>query len=243
MPSFVWNRDPSEAYQEPYEYGGQEQFSRESKNVLSELRVFYKNKDRAFTREDRSAEKAVWMLQVDALDALTDTLRLIDEKRHRLASRLFRDAMETMDCSFYFSHRNEKCAERLSGWYSNEVLPHRVVREFFKKEKGDAHFENLRSLYNDLSRYTHRSYRALLMSYILAADDEIAYDGFRLTETGTVLPHVIAFQYALLGMLIKRFMEIAEASSQVTPEAAKGIWEKCLEKETVPRRFGFVPDS
>jgi hypothetical protein len=241
MPSFVWNRDPAEAYQEPYEYGGQEQFSREAKSVLKELRAIYKLKDRAYTRNERSREKAIWMLQVDALEALTDSLRLIDEKRHRIASRLFRDAMETMDCSFYFSYESENFEADLAKWYADEVLPHRVFRNFFKKQNGDTHFENLRSLYGELSRYTHRSYRALLMSYILAANDEIAYDGFRLTETGTVTPHVIAFQYALLAMLIKRFVEISVASGQTSTSAVEGIWAKCLEEETVPRRFGFGP--
>lgn len=241
MPSFVWNREPAEAYQEPYEYGGQEQFSREARAVLQELRAIYKLRDRAYTRDDRSPDKAIWMLQVDALEALTDALRLIDEKRHRLASRLFRDAMETMDCSFYFSYESENRGHNLVKWYLDEVLPHRVVRNFFRKEKGDSHFDSLRSLYGELSRYTHRSYRALLMSYILAANDAIAYDGFRLTETGTVTPHVIAFQYALLAMLIKRFLEISVASRQITAPAAEEIWSKCLEDETVPRRFGFGP--
>ena len=37
MPSFVWDREPSEAYAEPYEYDGQAQFAREAATVLERL--------------------------------------------------------------------------------------------------------------------------------------------------------------------------------------------------------------
>lgn len=241
MPSFVWDREPSEAYSEPYEYGGQEQFAREAAAVLQELKKHYAQHDRVFVRDEESARKAVWMLQVDALGALTDSLELINDKRHRLASRLFRDVVETMDASFYFFHGGVKAHANLAKWYKNEVISHRVFRDFIKLHHGDEQFERLRAVYSDFSKYTHRTYRALLMSYILAAEEKIAYDGFRRIDTGYVLPHVVSFSYAVIAMLIKRFVEFATATEQLSVAQAKELWAKCLEPETVPRRFGSGP--
>ncbi|WP_040725807.1 hypothetical protein [Thiomicrorhabdus sp. Kp2] len=238
MTSFVWEREPSEAFSEPYEYGGQEQFSREAQAVLEDLKFHYSKLNHSFSREDKSVEKAVWLLQVDSLSALYEGLMLIGEKRHRIASRLFRDVIETMDASLYFSQAGLKSRTNLEKWYKDEVIPHRVCREFIKKHQGEDKFERLRSVYRDLSKYTHRTYRALLMSYMLGKDDNLAYDGFRKYDTDYALPHVISFSYAVLGMLIKRFVEFSIITNQITVDEAKEIWRNCLEPETVPRRFG-----
>ena len=241
MPSFVWDREPSEAFSEPYEYGGQEQFAREANAVLSNLKTHYARLDRAFVRDEKTVAKAVWMLQVDALGTLTDALALTNDKRHRLASRIFRDFVETMDASFYFFHGGEKARTNLAKWYENEVIPHRVFREFIKTHHGNEQFERLRSAYSDFSKYTHRTYRALLMSYILASEDKLAYDGFRRSDSDYVLPHVVSFSYAVIAMLIKRFVEFATATEQFSQDQARVLWAKCLEPETVPRRFGPGP--
>lgn len=238
MPSFVWDREPSEAYAEPYEYEGQAQFSREASAVLARLGDHYSQSNRRFGRDERTPQKAVWMLQVDALGSLMDSLDLIVEKRHRLVSRLFRDAVETMDASLYFALGGTKADATLEKWYEDKVVSHRVFREFIKQHHGDAKFEHLRAVYSDFSRYTHRSYRALLMSYMLAGDEKISYDGFR-PGVGGVLPHVISFSYAVIAMLIKRFVEFSIATGQLDIALADTIWKDCLEPETVRRRFGY----
>lgn len=102
MPSFVWERDTEDAWNEPYEYGGQEQFHREASKVLSLIKSHYATKDMYFDRDEKSLDKAIWLIQIDALEALVDALKLTEEKRHRIAARLFRDAVETMDISAYF---------------------------------------------------------------------------------------------------------------------------------------------
>lgn len=241
MPSFVWNREPSEAFSEPYEYDGQEQFVREATAILTNLKAHYSESDRTFHRDEKSTAKAVWMLQVDALGALTDALTLTNEKRHRLVSRLFRDFVETVDTSLYFFHGGKQAQGNLAKWYENEVIPHRVAREFIRSHHGDEQFERLRAVYSDFSKYTHRTYRALLMSYILASEDKLAYDGFRRLDTDYVLPHVVSFSYAVIAMLIKRFVEFATSTNQLSEQQAIRLWEECLEAETVPRRFGTGP--
>ncbi len=123
MPSFVWDRRTDEAYSEPYEYGAQDQFTREAQRVLKLLKEYYSKRNQTFTRDDRSVAKAVWLLQVDGLEALTDALLMTDEKKHRIASRLFRDAVETVDMSVYFLFGGKDAKKDLSKWYENEVIP------------------------------------------------------------------------------------------------------------------------
>lgn len=241
MPSFVWNREPSEAYQEPYEYGAQEQFAREAHAVVQRLNAIYKAQNHSFKRTDQTNNRAVWMLQVDALSALSDAIDLIGEKRFRVASRLFRDVVESLDASYYFALAGDAATANLNKWYQNEVISHRVFREFIKHHHGPEKAEDLRSLYVDLSKYTHRTFRALGMSYLLGRDDTAIYDGFLGKDNFHVLPHVVSFSYALLAGLVKRFVRFSVDTGQVTKEEETDLWATCLEQETVPRRFGFGP--
>ena len=237
MPSFVWDRKTDEAYAEPYEYGAQEQFSREAGKVLNYLREHYSKFNLTFARDDTSLEKAVWMLQVDGLEALTDSLLMTDEKKHRIATRLFRDAVETVDISAYFFMGGEETKVDLDKWHQNKVIPHRKFREFIKKHRGEEEANNLRSLYSNLSKYTHRTHEAISNSYSLGRGELLVYDNFRESRL-LVLPHVISFCYAFIAALIKRFIDIAEKTKQIDNKAIDQIWKGALEKETIPRRFG-----
>ena len=74
MPSFVWDRDTEDAWKEPYEYDGQKQFQREAERLLKLLKDHYSQKDMTFTRDEESLEKALWLMQTDALEAIVDSL-------------------------------------------------------------------------------------------------------------------------------------------------------------------------
>ncbi|MEB2621393.1 hypothetical protein [Pseudomonas sp. YuFO8] len=240
MPSFVWDRDTEDAWNEPYEYGGQEQFHREAFKVLLSIKSHYAEKDMHYDRDEKTLDKAIWLIQIDALEALVDALQLTEEKRHRVASRLFRDAVETMDISAYFYFAGDSARKDLEKWYNNEVIPHRVFREFIKKFECQDKAKNLSGLYSDLSKYTHRTHSAITKSYLLGRNNKIAYDGF--SESGfRVLPHVISLSYAIIAALIKRFITIAENTQQIDSAKVRDIWSISLEEETVPRRFGPGP--
>lgn len=240
MPSFIWDRATDEAYSEPYEYGGQEQFSREAKKVLQSLKNHYAIQNKAFSSDEKSVAKAVWMLQVDGLEALSDALMLIDEKKHRLAFRVFRDAVETLDLSAYFSLGGEDANSALRKWYGDNVVTHSEYRKFVRKIHGEDQSKKLSSLYKELSGFTHRTHKAILLSYCVVKNDMLMYDGFSESRM-SVLPHVISYSYALLGGLIKRFIDIAEETGQIDRATIDAIWKDCVEKESVPRRFGTGP--
>jgi hypothetical protein len=107
--------------------------------------------------------------------------------------------------SAYFFLDGSKARNDLEKWYENEVIPHHRLREFVKKNHGQEQSENLSSLHGDLSKYTHRTYKAIGTSYILGRNDLLVYDGFQESDT-LALPHIISFSYALIAALIRNLL-------------------------------------
>lgn len=240
MTSFVWERDTTDAWNEPYEYEGQKQFQREADSVIEILKEHYSKKDMTFDRDEASLEKAIWLIQVDALDALSDALILTKEKRHRIASRLLRDTMETMDLSVYFYLSGEKAKANLDKWYKDEVIPHNIFRVFILNHECEDNAKKSGDLYRYLSKYTHRTYNSIMKSYLLGRDNKIAYDGFAKSRH-RVLPHVISFSYAAIAALIKRFVDVSLSTNQISISQVNDMWSVAMEKETVKKRFGLEP--
>jgi hypothetical protein len=245
MPSQVWGRDPQEAFENPYEYKVQEQFVREASSLLS---LFYRlmNDDRhKFRRDDRSVEKAIWMLQLDALDSQRDCLKALVPKNHRVAGKLFRDIVETLDLAAYFASRSRESSDYLEKWYSDEIVPHRVYREVVRRTEGNDAFEQKRRVYMGLSKFTHRSYRAICDGYLLGANDQLVHDAVTSAfsdrgeeaEAMLVLPQTIASYFANLAELIQLFSDEIHRRGVLPEEQVCDAVAKSLELESVPRRF------
>lgn len=129
MPSLVWGRDPQEAFEEPYEYGIQEQFLREARGLLHHLYEAFNAEIHTHTIQERSSDKAVWLLALDSLDSLRSAVDCIERKEHRLTGRLFRDVTETMDLAAYFFAATDNAVADLEKWYNDEIVPHRCYRD------------------------------------------------------------------------------------------------------------------
>ncbi|MDQ6633090.1 MAG: hypothetical protein M3Y82_15265, partial [Verrucomicrobiota bacterium] len=162
----------------------------------------------AFHQDERSLKKAVWMLQMDALNALSDCLELIESKRHRIAGRLFRDVVETLDLAAYFSSDSAKSRANLEKWFCDEIIEHHFYRDYIGKTMGPNAAEERKVFYRQLSKFTHRTYRALLKSYSLGAGNMMVYDGYHKSQS-LVLPHTIAAYFAILAGLITQFCDEA----------------------------------
>ncbi len=236
MPSLVWDRSPEEAHINPHEYGIQEQFIREAKVLLQKLYAGLDKYVMKFHRDDKSIKKATSMLQNDAIDSLRDCLEMLEKKKHRLASRLFRDVIETLDLAAYFNSGTVASKNDLAKWYKNQVIPHRRYRDYIKKTEGNAKSEKKKELYGQLSKYTHRSYLVLLQGYSLGRGDLLVYDSHSESDL-LVLPHTISEYFAVLAGLIKVFSKEVVLYGLLSKEEVDSAWESSLEKETVPRRF------
>ncbi len=236
MPSIVWNRHPEEAYQNPYEYDAQEQFVREARKLLESLFASYDRFNLTFQADDRSLRKSIWMLQIDALDSLRDCLESLTSKKHRIAGRLFRDVIETLDLAAYLHCSSPAAQSKLRKWYENEVIPHQIYRDYIRTTLGVKVAEQRRDFYGQLSKFTHRTYRTLLKSYSLGGGDLIVYDSHH-PSASLVLPQTIAAFYAVLADLIALFCDEASARGILTRGEVEQAQKASLETATVPRRF------
>ncbi|MEM8676835.1 MAG: hypothetical protein AAGF83_23730 [Cyanobacteria bacterium P01_G01_bin.67] len=238
MPSIVWNRHPEEAYKNPYEYEAQKQFVRECRRVLQELKELINSNVVTYGRDERSLNKALWMLRTDTIDSLTEALELIAEKRHRAASGLFRCALDTVDLAYYFASEHKDVNKHLSQWYTNKSPSHGEVRKWLDFFEGEAQAKNRREFYNELSKFTHRSYRDLLKSYSLSKDDLLVHDEWK-SDKSSILPHIITACYCVFADLIKLFVQQLVTNEVLSQQEEEKIWQKTLEKETVTRKFGL----
>ena len=237
MPSIVWGRDPQEAIEEPYEYECQEQFSREATNIINDLLSHLEQYTMTFTRDDRSVQKAIWMLQNDALDSLRDILDSLKVRKHRIAGKLFRDVIESLNLAAYFQSAVSSSRKDLNDWYDDEVIPHRKYRDYLKKEYGEEARKTSAEFYGSVSKFTHRTYHILLYGYVLGAEDKLSYDGYMADSGILILPQTISMYFAMLSHFIYLASGELHRRGLIPESTINDIWIKHLETEAVPRRF------
>jgi hypothetical protein len=220
----------------PYEYQAQEQFSAEATRVLSWLEQRLNPQERRFSVGELSLPKALWMLRTDVIDGLRESLVLIDERRHRPAARLFRDSLEGMDLAFALASDLDFAAKWLPQWYENRSPPHAAIRKWLETSKGKAEAQFRYAYYDQLSKFAHRTYRALLKGYSVGGGDLLVHDRWSPSNL-LVLPQTIAAYYAILAELIQLFIAQLVEVNAVSPGAIGNMWEACLDDHAVPRRF------
>lgn len=245
MPSKIWGRDPQEAYEEPYEYAVQEQFAREATVVLAKLYRLLNSDCHRYSTDDRSPRKAIWLLAMDALDSLREALAALQRKEHRVAGKLFRDVMESMDLAAFFSGASPTSVTGLGNWYEDKIVPHREYRDYVRKTHGREEADRLAKHYSSLSRFTHRSYRAILAGYSRGGGNRLVHD--RTAETlGSlsdqassmlVLPETISSYYAVLANLVLEYSGELGELQLVDVADVEAVFVESLEKETEQRRF------
>lgn len=181
---------------------------------------------------------------MDALDSLRDCLAALTRKEHRVASKLFRDVMESMDLAAYFHSATDKGKVSLDKWYADEIVAHSQYRDYVKRTQNAEAAKRLAKYYSSLSRFTHRSYRAILDGYSRGGENRLVHD--RTAElygsdegavSLLVLPQTIASYYALLANLALEYATEVSELGLATRKEIRDAFATSLESETVPRRF------
>ena len=234
MASFVWNRDFEEAYRNPYEYAAQDQFVREAKKILSRLCKVLKKYNLHFCREDCSLQKAAWMLHNDSISALREAIALLAKGRHEFVGRIFRDVWESCQLVEYFLSGSPQSQRDLKKWFENEVITHGTIRDQLKKAGKNVEAEQRKQRHREFSKFTHRTYRALLKSYSLGKSDMMVYNNYLKYPTA---PHTISAFYAISGEMIFKALRSMKMSKFISENEAKKILRESLEKVTAPRKF------
>ncbi|WOK09547.1 hypothetical protein RT717_12950 [Imperialibacter roseus] len=236
MPSIVWNREPQEAMDNPYEYGAQEQFQKEAERLTKELLVVLGERNGEFSLEETTSRKAVWMLFVDALVTCIDIVECLSVKRHRLVGKLLRDLDESIDLAFLFNTNSSAGDKLLTKWYNDEIIPHREYRKFIKSEIDDDLSKVLSELYSMMSKHAHGTYKVLLYSYILRGKKMLVHDSKY--ESGILVhPKTIAMYYTLVAHYLKKLVNGLRTSGLIEENIINSIWKSSLDEATVPRRF------
>lgn len=176
------------------------------------------------------------MLQYDALDALAHSLIALREEDHRLSARLFRDSWETLELASYFAEDSRRAQRDLEKWYNDEVIPHSRIREDFKIRGAVETATEKAIYYSQLSKFTHRTCRALLKGYSIGRDNLVVNESH--SRRGSLAsPHAIAGYYPVLASLIMRFSSDVVNCGLAPQSEVDAIGEASLEKETVQYRF------
>lgn len=239
--NFIWTQNPSEAYSNPYEYETQKQFSRECFKVLNGFKACLEIYNTTFLSDDKSVEKAIWMLLTDATDSLLECHRFLLQKKHKIAGRLFRDAIEVIDLSSLFMAKTAKSSRLLDKWYNNQVIPNREYRNFIEKSRGSDISENYRNFYSQISKFNHRTYKSLAFGYILNKNGTLVYDGFtsHLNDYNSLIfPGIISMYYALLANITSILSITLKQSGLINKEAIDKIWTNSIEE--VPKKRHFM---
>jgi hypothetical protein len=246
MPSFIWKRSPQEAFENPYEYEAQEQFYREASNLIKNLYSRLNSEKHRYFRDEKSVKKAIWLLQMDALDSLFDCLDALKTKRHRVAGKLFRDIEETLDLAAFFFSGTERSNKLMEKWFNDEIIPNRGYRNYIEKTKGKEAANAKAKHYSALSKFTHRSHRIIMDGYSLGANERLVHDRVALTynlskepgvETFLVVPNTISAYCAILAMETLLFCEELHQRGSLFPEEVTSTIDESFEAESVPRRF------
>lgn len=246
MPSRIWSLDPSESYERPYEYAVRDQFQREATKLLPRLYQLLSIKNNKHHVHERTTSKACWLLAMEALDCLMESLTALKQKRHRVVSALLRTTHEALDLAEYFNAQGEtkSGARQLSAWYRDEIIEHRVYRNWIKERDGSIAVKLEVDKYRSLSRFTHRSYQTLLLGYLLGKDECLVHDASaelldieRNGRTFLVLPHTIALCYSLLAQSILQFVQDIGNLQLVASETLEQTVAESLETKSEPWRF------
>lgn len=176
------------------------------------------------------------MLSLDLVDSLSESLKLPIETRHRVDFRLFRDAVETIDLLKVLHSRNEQSFRFLSQWYENNTPRHVESRKFIQESLGKEAATLRENYYKEISKFTHRTYSALLKSFSLGQDKLMVHDLYAKSRL-LVLPHTIASGYAVLADLIIQAIEVFSQSCILNSDEVKSSFQPSLETNTIPRRF------
>ena len=165
--SNMWIQKLEDIRKNPYENESHKLFFKEASSVLDIAFNHYDKYQMKFHMDDRSVEKAIWMLHLDALDTLRDCVLLLEQKKHRIVGKLFRDVLEVLDLSALFWGERNESSNNLNDWYENKIVTHGKFRSYLKKTKGVRIQKYSADMYSGLSTWTHHCYSTMKNSYSL----------------------------------------------------------------------------
>jgi len=221
MSSKLWTQALEEVKRSPYDHEPRNQFIKEARMLLNKIYKSFENYQLKFHKNDRSLKKAIWMLQIDALDTLRDSIELIDQKKHRIVGKMFRDVLEKLDLASLFYEKGESDRTYLEKWYDGEIIEHRKYREHLQSRFGAEASNNQKEFYKELSQWIHPTYYVLGNSYCLGEGEMLGYDSH---SELLISPWTISQYMWMLSLLIQVFIDRIENCGLVSTDEINTAW-------------------
>jgi hypothetical protein len=204
LKSPLWSQDLKDVEKNPYDHENYRTFYEEASFLLDKAYELYDAYNLKFDINERSLNKCIWMLQLDALDALRDCIFLLKIKKHRLPGKMFRDITESLDLAYLIKNEPNLYLEK---WFNDEFIPHKKYREYVgQKYSKPLQYQEGKN-YEALSTWTHHNYYPLKNSYTLSGDHMtlMVYDSHC---PDFLVPHETTSQYLwMIKYLIKKFIK------------------------------------
>lgn len=200
LKNFIWSRDPQEAMDNPYEWDAQKKFVKEANQFLKNIRKHLIGKY-SFKKEERSAEKAIWMLSLAALDSGIEITTALRRNQIHVVFHLFRSIQEALDLATFYTFKDEIVLKKLSKWFDGEIVLHSEYRDFLEKNGQKEKADHLKNIHRALSKFNHNSYLTLLYNYGLGSNGFIHHYG-RFDSGLTIPANTIAMIHAISSKII-----------------------------------------
>lgn len=166
LKNIIWTRDLQEAMDNPYEWEAQKKFVKEANDFLRSIRKHI-IENASFTKDDRSKEKAIWMLSLAALDSAIEITISLKRNQIHVIYHLLRSIREALDLATYFNLEDNIIDQKISDWFDGKIIQHGDYRLYVEKNIDKVKADHLRNIHRALSKFNHNSYHTLLYSYFL----------------------------------------------------------------------------
>lgn len=174
MNSSIWKIDFIEAYKIGYSKKEIESFMSEAELLLRQLINHFKSLDGKFSANKKDKKLLVYFILNELVCSLYDAVLALQNGNIRIASRIFREAMESRDIiKLVHSKNGEKYVDK---WFNDEYIRHSDFRKTLEDDKNGLKGLT-REVYQKYSKYTHRSYSVLIDSFSLE-DENLKFNMF-----------------------------------------------------------------
>lgn len=174
MKSTIWKIDFIEAYKNGYSKSEIDLFITEAELLLRQLINHFKSLNGKYSADNKNKNLLVYLILSELIHSLYDAVLAIQNGNVRMTSRVFREVMECRDIiKLVHSDNGEKYVDK---WFKDEYIPHSDFRKTLENDQNGLK-DLTRDIYQKYSKYTHRSYSAIIDSFTLE-DDKLKFNMF-----------------------------------------------------------------
>ena len=167
MKSEIWKSDFSKAYESGYTIEEISSFNSEAELLLRQLVNHFESLNGNYSIENKDKNLLIYLVLNELINSLYDAVLALNNGNIRMASNVFRQVMECRDIIKLIHTENGN--DYVEKWFNDEYIRHSDYRRIIGDE--DLELKDLtKNIYQRYSKYSHRSYSAIIDSYVLKTE-------------------------------------------------------------------------